>query len=244
MPININSNELNTAGGNILVNKDIPTFTLFFDWDAGLPDSYPGTGTKVNNFVGSISGSLQNGVTYSTDGGGSWVFDGVDDRILLENYNYSISLGNGNTNWTVHAWVKTSAFRSGLTANPVLSNTNGGPIYGSLDVDDGLQTYWVYPSNTGGWTKFQGGIPVDDGIWHLLTWANKSNYTMDLYFDGFYDTNVGPTNAGNNNPMDVIGGGLGTSFLGSIGMVAVYPINHTLSEVTEFYNSTRTRFGR
>lgn len=245
MPINLGGNELNSLGVKLYNNTNIPTGSLSYYYDASLTDSYAGSGTNVYNFVGSISGSLQNGVGYSINGGGSWVFDGSNDRMLLEGSNYSILLGNGNINWTVYAWAKTTSTADGLTANPILSNTNGGPIYGSLDIDGGKQSYWVYPSNISDWKQFKGTFTVNDGAWQCLTWVNNSNYTMDLYANGVFDTTVSPTNSGNNNPMDVIGGGLGTSFNGSIGLVAIYyNTAHSLSQVLQFFNGTRQRFGK
>jgi hypothetical protein len=242
MPINVNGNELNSVGGRILTNTEIPTSSLSYYYDAALIDSYPGSGTTVTNFVGSVNGNLQNGVGYSTNGGGSWVFDGSNDRMLLDNSNYSILLYNGNVDWTVHSWMKTTSTTDGLSVNPILSNTNGGPIYGSLDVNGGRQAYWAYPSNIGTWKQFKGNITVNDGNWHLLTWVNNSNYTMNFYVDGVYDTQISPVNVANNNPMDVIGGGLGSSFPGSIALVSVYYTSHPLSQVLQFFNSTRQRF--
>jgi hypothetical protein len=187
-----------------------------------------------------VNGTLQNGVGYSGNYGGYWSFDGTDDRILLSS---SITLGNGDTNWTVNAWIRTTSLDDGLTANPILSNTNGGPIYGSFDTTQGYQAYWAYPSNINNWKKFQGNVFVADNQWHMLTYVNNSNYTMDFYVDGVYDTTVSPTNVANNNPLDVIGGGLGTSFDGSIGMVQVNKgIAMNASQVSQQYGATRGRF--
>jgi hypothetical protein len=128
--------------------------------------------------------------------------------------------------------------------NSILSNTSGGPIYSSLDVIGGYQSYWAYPSNIGTWKLFQGNVVVNDGEWHMLTWVNNSNYTMDLYVDGVYDTTVSPVNVANNNPLDVIGRGLGNnSFNGSISMVQVNKgIAMNASQVTQQYGATRGKF--
>lgn len=242
MPVNLGGNELNSLGVKLLNNINIPTASLSYYYDASLTDSYPGSGTTVTDFMGNLNGALQNGASYSTNGGGTFVFDGADDRLLL---NSSITLGGGNINWTVYAWTKTTSSTNGLTQNPILSNTSGGPIHGSLDINSGRQAYWAYPSNIGGWAQFVGSITVNDNIWHCLTWVNNSNSTMNFYVDGIFDINVGPTNVNANNPLDVIGGGLGTSFPGSIGLVAVYyNAAHSLSQVLQFFNGTRQRFGR
>jgi hypothetical protein len=217
------------------------TSNLSYLWDASnLISYYDGSSTTYDMKESGINGTLQNGVAYSSNFGGYWQFDGSDDRILLSS---SITLGNGDTNWTVTAWIRTTSLDDGLTANPILSNTNGGPIYASFDTTQGYQAYWAYPSNIGTWKKFQGNIFVADNQWHMLTYVNKSNYTMDFYVDGVYDTTVSPTNVANNNPLDVIGGGLGTSFEGSIGMVQVNKgIAMNASQVSQQYGATRGRF--
>jgi hypothetical protein len=219
----------------------IVTTNLSYLWDAGnLISYYTGSSTTYDMLNTGVNGTLQNGVGYSGNYGGYWSFDGTDDRILLSS---SITLGNGDTNWTVNAWIRTTSLDDGLTANPILSNTNGGPIYGSFDTTQGYQAYWAYPSNINNWKKFQGNIFVADGEWHMLTYVNKSNYTMDFYVDGVYDTTVSPTNVSNNNPLDVIGGGLGTSFDGSIGMVQVNKgTAMNASQVSQQYGATRGRF--
>jgi hypothetical protein len=219
----------------------IVTTNLSYLWDAGnLISYYTGSSTTYEMLNTGVNGTLQNGVGYSGNYGGYWSFDGTDDRILLSS---SITLGNGDTNWTVNAWIRTTSLDDGLTANPILSNTNGGPIYGSFDTTQGYQAYWAYPSNINNWKKFQGNVFVADNQWHMLTYVNNSNYTMDFYVDGVYDTTVSPTNVANNNPLDVIGGGLGTSFDGSIGMVQVNKgIAMNASQVSQQYGATRGRF--
>ena len=137
----------------------------------------------------------------------------------------------------------TATGSSNVGTNSILSNTSGGPIYSSLDVIGGYQSYWAYPSNIGTWKLFQGTVIVNDGEWHMLTYVNKSNYTMDFYVDGVYDTTVSPTNVANNNPLDVIGSGLGVPFNGSIAMVQVNKgTAFNQAQVTQQYGATRGRF--
>jgi hypothetical protein len=239
MPINLSGNELTSLGVKLLNETNIPTSSLSYYYDASLTSTYPGSGTTVSDFMGNIGGVLQNGASYSTSVGGNFAFDGSNDRLLL---NSSINLGNGSVNWTVYTWMRTTSTADSLTGNPILSNTNGGPIHGSLDVDGGKQTYWAYPSNINDWKQFKGTVTVNDGNWRMLTWVNNSDLTMGMFVDGIFDTTVSPTNV-SQNPLDVIGGGLGTSFNGNIGLVAVYyNTAHSISQVLQFFNSTRQRF--
>jgi hypothetical protein len=220
----------------------IVTTNLSYLWDAGnLISYYTGSSTTYDMLNTGVNGTLQNGVGYSGNYGGYWQFDGSDDRIILSS---SITLGNGNTDWTVNAWMRTTATASAnVAANPILSNTDGGPIYSSLDVIGQFQSYWAYPSNIGTWKLFQGNVVVNDGQWHMLTWVNKSNQTMDFYVDGVYDTTVSPVNVANNNPLNAIGYGLGNTFVGSIAMVQVNKgTAMNASQVSQQYGATRGRF--
>ena len=71
----------------------IVTDNLAYKWDAGNLVSYDKSGTTTYNLAGSISGSLENGVAFNNPNGGTWEFDGSNDRIVLES---SITPGNGN----------------------------------------------------------------------------------------------------------------------------------------------------
>jgi hypothetical protein len=57
---------------------------LVLHLDAGNPASYPGSGTTWTDLSGNNNnGTLINGPTYSSDNGGSIVFDGVNDYVSI-----------------------------------------------------------------------------------------------------------------------------------------------------------------
>ena len=60
---------------------NIVTDGLVFAIDAGSERSYPGSGTTGTDLITSESITLNNGVGFSTDKGGTWTFDGSDDYI-------------------------------------------------------------------------------------------------------------------------------------------------------------------
>jgi hypothetical protein len=88
---------INTVGGALsyfnssstitCVNVDysnIVTSGVVLNLDAGFTPSYPETGTVWTDISGSgYTGTLVNGPTYSSDGGGCIVFDGTDDYVSL-----------------------------------------------------------------------------------------------------------------------------------------------------------------
>jgi len=80
---------------------NIVTAGLVFAVDAGSARSYPGSGTTVTDLITSNTGTLTNGVGFSTSNAGTWVFDGVDDYINIPNYT-----AHQSTTGTIEAWVK------------------------------------------------------------------------------------------------------------------------------------------
>ena len=73
--------------------------------DAANKRSYPGTGATWSDLKGSNNGTLTNGLTFDGDNKGSIVFDGTNEYVSLN----SNSLTDGDSPFTVCAWVKTSS---------------------------------------------------------------------------------------------------------------------------------------
>jgi hypothetical protein len=217
----------------------IITNGLVLALDAANPKSYPGSGTTWTDLSGNgNNGTLVNGVGYSGDNLGSLVFDGVNDRVTTP----TINLGNGNIPWTCSAWVKTATNATSLGAGSVLSNSSGGPVYSMMGVNNGKIVYWTYYSAA--WQKKLGvGKTVNDGTWHLLTWVNYSNYTMDMYVDGSLDSNVANSTSGNNNPINIIGASWAAAHSCNISQVSTYNRALTAQEIQQNFNALRGRYG-
>ena len=217
----------------------IITNNLTFAIDVGSTRSYPGTGTTVNSLIGTMTGALVNGVGIGTTNGGYLDFDGIDDQMTLST---NISLGNGNLAWTVLAWVRSTTTVNSLGHGPVASNDGSGPVYSMMGINSGKIVYWTYQSSA--WTQKLGVATVNDGDWHLLTWVNNTNYTMDMYVDGVFDKNVANSTSGNNNPIDCIGTSWTARFDGDIAPVYFYQGKAlSAAEVLQNYNAQKSRFG-
>jgi len=70
----------------MVLNRDyegIVTDGLVLNVDAGFTPSYPKNGTTWYDVGGGYNGTLTNGPTFSTDGEGSIVFDGIDDEVTI-----------------------------------------------------------------------------------------------------------------------------------------------------------------
>lgn len=84
------------------------TSGLILNLDAAKPASYPGSGTTWTDLSGNgYNGTLNNGPTYSTLGGGSIVFDGVDDYVSGTLPSTSV------TSITLQGWVNVQSGRKG-----------------------------------------------------------------------------------------------------------------------------------
>ena len=80
---------------------DIITDGLILAIDAGSERSYPGSGTSVTDLAGTNTVALVNGVSYNSNQGGKWGFDGIDDQIVL-NSGTAIVLND----FTITQWIQ------------------------------------------------------------------------------------------------------------------------------------------
>jgi hypothetical protein len=225
-----------------LYGSKIPGITdsLLMHFDAANKESYTGTGTVWANLTGkTANGTLVNGVTHSGfNKTSAMVFDGVDDYVTIPN----TIMGNGNVAWTISAWTKTTTAVNSLGHGSVVSNANSGPVYSMLGVNNGKIVYWTYQNSA--WSQKLGVRTVNDGNWHMLTWVNYTNSTMDMYVDGTFDANVANSTSGNNNPLDRVGGSWTARYNGSISIFQITTNKAlTASEVLQNYNATKGRYG-
>lgn len=241
MPINLNGNEINSLGVKLINDTTLIKDGLLYYWDAGIANSYPGSGNSWFDLTGNgRTVTLFNGPTYSTTNGGQLSFDGSDDHGLVTTFN----LGNGNVAWTISSWVRTSTGVDGLGAGSILSNSSSGPVYSSLAINSGRMSYWSYNNSAGNWYRIMGNVTVNNNLWQNLTWVNRSNTTMDMYVNGVKDISGASSPSGNNNPIDMVGGSWAGRFPGIISNIQVYNIAMTDAQVRQNFNSQRIRFGR
>jgi hypothetical protein len=200
-----------------------------------------GSTAAYNLSANIISGSLQNGVGFSPLNGGFWSFDGTDDLILLEGSTQNAWILNSGDTWTVNAWVRTpsgsfgSAVDGGYYYGPILSNTSGGPIYSTFQINGGTIAYTHY---NGGWLTKYGTTVVNDGNWHMLTWINESN-NITFYVDNIPNGTFNSTITGV-GWLDNIGSAVGNYFIGDIASVQINKGKaFTAAEVLQQYNATK-----
>jgi len=220
-----------------LRNLKIEIGDTYTEWTPSPGDG----GLRWTNLINYDDYSTLDSATIATETFNMMTFNGSSNLATLV---ADISLGNGNIEWTVNVWVKTNQNVSTALANgPILTNSASGPVYSNMAVQSGKATYWAY---SGGWYSLQGTVTVNDNIWHMITWVQKSDYKMDIYVDGVIDVINQTSTTGNNNPINIIGKSWGTTYLsGSLSIIQIYK-NGLLSpaNILQNYNAQKSRFGK
>jgi len=221
----------------IFRGPNIVTDGLVFAVDAGSERSYPGSGTTVTSLVGSNTGTLTNGVAFSTDNGGTWEFDGVDDNIQLGN----VSSIKNTTTGTISFIFKTS------TTSPKFpwgwwGNTSN---YMRMDIrGNGTLAFITEVGNVGNSITSTATSPLD-------TWTH-CDITQDgtnsrMYVNGVLQSGTGNSTWFGTHPTlnlyiayHLSWGGY--DFEGYISTFKIYNKALSQAEITQNFNAQKSRF--
>ena len=224
-----------------------PPFTLSgitLYLDAGDSLSYPGTGTTWYDLSGNANhGTFQNGPTYSTVGGGSISFDGVDDYVTFSSVS---GMPTGNTNYTLIGIFNqnTSPDRGGLVGWGQTGSTGQVNAFRTLgpafETNAGFANYW--------WgNDYSVTSTIDTGTWYNAV-ARYSGTTRQLFKN---NTSIGSQTATGLNitRQDTLQVGMTYSaapvsdFMdGYISTIFVYNRGLSNTELTEIYEYFGIRF--
>lgn len=215
---------------------------LFLSQDAGNTASYPGTGTTLYDLsLNGFTGTLTNGVGFSTEVGGALTFDGVDDYV-----NTDVGIP-GFKDKTLEAWVRLDN----------VSQTGGGVI--NLEYDSGNTFDTIVYNETGqGWgfgsdgfnrTAWSGVLETSTTEWvHIV--ATYQDYNFRMYRNGtliLTTTSFLALDYSTTDSRSLLGlrhtGGANAYLDGAIAESRIYSRALTGAEVLEKYNATKARFG-
>lgn len=217
--------------------SSIITDGLIFAVDAGNLVSYEPDTTTAYQLIGSVSsGSLNNGVTFSSNSGGTWGFDGTDDFI---NFGNSAPVNFIYTNsFSLESWINPNALSGfkhiiGKTFGNYRLAQNGNAI--SFRLDSNKMT-------------FQSSAILIIGKWtHVIATWEPSTFTGRIYIDGILaatstNTSINWTNTTANFQ---IGNSPGEDyyFNGNIALGRVYNKALTTDEIFNNFSAQRSRFG-
>lgn len=230
----------NTVTGG--TTPSIVTDGLVLHLDAGNPASYLGSGTTWTDLSGNNNnGTLINGPTYSSDNGGSIVFDGVNDYVALATVP---PIAQGLYSST----VEMVAFRDRSNVFEVMFgggnfSANQGFYFGFRQYSGNNFMYAYYSNDQDGST---GSSNV---AWnHYVASYDTSSQSRYRYFNASLlspsqSSGVSNTTA-NRFYIGAFNSGYATShFQGKISLIRLYNRALSSSEITQNFNATRSRFG-
>ena len=227
---------------------DIIQTNLFMLYDINDSSSYPGSGTSVTDLKGNFNATLFNGVGYSTGNGGELVFDGVDDYGNIAS-GFMTGLTNATiTTWFYYQdngrWTRVWDFGTG-TSNYVFLTPRNGQSYSGAYTLDTLRV--AYRIGGGSETLVNMSTQLTNNSWNEVT-VTFSGSTMEMYHNG---SSIGSVTNGGSLP------NLGTTsnnyigkaqfpdpyFKGNVGLFFVYDATLNSTQVSDNFNSVRSRYG-
>lgn len=225
-----------------LYNSNIDRFGLVLDLDAGNSNSYSGSGnvwtdlTKNNN-----NGILTNGATFNSANGGSIVFDGNDDYVVVSDSDTISITGD----MTINCWLKVTDFNGyrGIVSKVNVNIPNPFDFY--LQSGNGKPSFMVGNGSNGYY--FNGSVAPQAGVWQNIT-ITLQGEVVKYYLNGtLIDTSTltGGTSIRTDNGGPLYIGrrpdGV-TKMLGNIAILRIYSRSLSSTEVSQNYSTLSSRF--
>ena len=230
----------------VCLNRDyegIVTDGLVLNVDAGFTPSYPKNGTTWYDVGGSNNGTLTNGPTFSSNDGGSIVFDGVDDYVVTSPTNFT-----ANNDFTYEIIVKSNQYiqSRGIFGNKGYWSTGGqGAVIGNISSPQTI--YGYVTTNTG-------HFDISSNVGPTYGWTNvvmrRSNNDLRFFINGNHQGSTRTISGTVTDLSDkfwlgsyVIGVQAVTPWLGNMAIARVYNRALTQAEILQNYNAQKGRFG-
>ena len=227
----------------------IVTDGLVLALDAGNTKSYPGSGNTWTDTVGGNTGTLTNGPTYSSDDGGSIVFDGSNDYAGT-----SASINPSGTDlFTYSAWIYIDTIGGNFFSNKAAvlfsGNASGRAEFVLMtDTNTAGPPDRINFSRYGGSTTGSCNLEVDMsvGVWYNITLVRDGTSSQKVYQNG---VQIGTGNVSNSFTAGTmkIGGAPSQSdysghFDGKMSNILYYNKALTAAEVQQNYNALKGRY--
>ena len=215
------------------INNNIVTDGLVFYVDPAYKKSYPGSGTTVNDLVGTIEGTFQNSPGFESNNNGIFEFDGSDDRISLTS---SPNLSPGTGDFTFSIWANPTSYTGTYMGWFVIATTGGLWIGISNNNEYILRAYGV--ANIVSFST-----KPTTGVWTNVTITRISN-TSTIYYNAVSKgSNTDNRDYGQATGYIADDGG-GTDYNGKFGPIMFYKGKGlTQAEVLQNYQAQKERFG-
>ena len=208
---------------------------LILNLDAGVKDSYSGTGAGWKDLKANRNGTLVNNPTFSREAGGRIVFDGTDD------YMDDITMPNATNQLTAEFGLN---YNDGGYFNIFEANRNVRPM---IFVDTAERLECSYATAAGGFVS--PGNYIDQDIIVTVLFDGTATPGISLYVNGSLVGTKETQHVTWSDGLDFTFFNRNTSgtrslfYNGEVYFVRFYSRILSAAEVLQNYNATRHRFG-
>ena len=234
--------------------KKMVTDGLILALDAGNAKSYSGTGSTWTDLSSQgNNGTLTNGPTYSSDDGGSIVFDGTNDYGSVGSGSLGLNtstLMNGSNNFSLSLWFNTDSFpaSTNFSDSKALFGTGLVQLFFLFGDAAPADQFSVRVNQNSTWqSPVQNNSALSTGVWYNMCVTYNSSSGYILYQNG---TSVDTSNITGSITVSGSGsaiiGALSTTsrfYDGKISQTLLYNKVLTAAEVQQNYNSLKERYG-
>ena len=209
------------------------TENLQFYVDAGLPESYSGTGTNWYDISGNSRNLTMNSLSYSSNDGGYIIFDGSHTADSVATY--SINFSNG---FTVESVAKFSG--SGLEG---LFAFNGNGEFINVQAQE-TNIRWEVDQGS----SFETTNSLTSSTWYHVTCvyegdSNNTSATARIYINGVENNTASLGRSGQSQTSNFKLGFHDGFLSGNIALSRMYNKVLNSTEVLQNFNATKNRFG-
>ena len=179
-------------------------------------------------------GYIVNGATYSSDDGGTLVFDGSDDYVILNDFDKA---SYGTTNFSLSLWFNADSGSYKSLFQIANSLNSHGPWIALISYSSGLR---VYVNN-----DYRMDVPYTQDAWNnfVLTFDSSGSGLWTAYLNGSsVSTYTGPIGT-NGGSATYLGHAYNNSYFdGKISNFSVQQKTLTAAEVEQNYNALKGRY--
>jgi hypothetical protein len=246
-----------TAGGG----PTFPTASIF-SIDFSNTSCYPGSGSIVNDLATGFQGAITGSPTFNSTTGSLYFNESVSDELLTfsgSGTRYEIP-PSGSATWVVWCSKQSNADNVLMVKGPSSGSTNNYP--GNFELTSafnlnkagfvteiGDNSSLAYSLPTGSY--FFGNANNEWTQWTMTSTYNSgtNTYTVTHYKNGAIWQQEGLGIAGGfvpapNQPLRIAGNAESSrDWKGRVAVIQIYDIALTSTQITDYYNSTKTRFG-
>jgi len=226
---------------------------LIWQFDPGDAASYSGSGTTINDLVGSYNGNFYNassantnGPVYDADGQGSLSFDGSNDWIEVNSL--APLFASRTADFTFSVWAKSNYSRDGVRGDVLLSMHAGTSNRFRWQVK--TNAIFLSDFNTAGDTNYSHAA-LTAGTWHqYVIQGDNQNNRIGIFLDGanvdtvdmdsgFGESDINRVSIG----QEWDGGGPSEYYSGLMSVWVLYDRKLSDAEIQANYDNTKGRYG-